>query len=280
MIVDSHCHTSDRWYEPVEVLIGQMDRIGIDAAVLTQYSGQFDNSYQTHCSRRYPGRLVSVVVVDTRSEDAPDHLSDLVADGAVGVRLKPTVRSTGPHPLAIWRRAAELGITVTSLGSENDFLDPAFEAIIQEFPDLQITIEHLGTRGKTGLSYSPEAAERVFGLSRHANVNLKFHGLAEFSPRTADRTSPEPFITPLRPHLAMALEAFGADRLLWGSDFPPVSAREGYAGSLTYPMQAFRDLGASEEDLGRLFGGNAARLFRIPPAGSTAKPEAYDAVTR
>lgn len=277
MIVDAHCHTSDRWYEPVEVLVSQMDRIGIDTGVLTQYSGQFDNSYQAECVRRFPDRLVSVVVVDTASPDAPQKLNEWVEDGAVGLRLRALARSEGSDPLALWRRAAELGITVTSLGSEAEFLDPRFEEVLREFPELQITIEHLGTRGKTGLSYSTEDAGRVFALSRYQNANLKFHGLAEFSPRTPDRTAFEPFVTPLRPHLKMALEAFGADRLIWGSDFPPVSAREGYEAALKYPLRAFRDLGASETEIGKLFGGNAARLFRVPGRQPVGKG-AFDAV--
>ena len=34
------------------------------------------------------------------------------------------------------------------------------------------------------------------------------------------------------PLLKMTLDAFGSDRMMWGSDFPPVSFREGYRNSL------------------------------------------------
>lgn len=280
MIVDSHCHTSDRWYEPAEVLIAQMNRLHIDAAVLTQYSGQFDNSYQARCVARYPGRLVSVVVVDITSPRAPEDLERWVDDGAVGLRLRPRDRSPGDDPLAIWRKAASLGITVTSLGTPDEFLSNEFREVLGTFPKLPVIIEHLGTRGETGHQYTPEKASEVFGLSRHANAHLKFHGLAEFSPRLPDRTSPERFIKPLRPHLRLALEAFGADRLLWGSDFPPVSAREGYESALTGPMEALKEIGASPSDLDMMFGANAARLFRVAKAGklptaATGKPNAY-----
>ena len=63
-IVDSHCHVSRTWYEPVEVLLFQMERNGVDHAALIQMQGQFDNRYQQECVKRYPGKFASVVVVD------------------------------------------------------------------------------------------------------------------------------------------------------------------------------------------------------------------------
>ena len=50
----------------------------------------------------------------------------------------------------------------------------------------------------------------------------------------------------------MAIEAFRPNRVMWGSDYPPVSSREGYAHSLEYPMQYLSNL--SEEDRAWIFG--------------------------
>jgi L-fuconolactonase len=82
-IVDSHCHAALGWYEPIEVLLSQMDRNGVELAALIQINGQSDNSYQAECVRRYPDRLRSVVIVDTSSPDAPSELERLVAEGAM-----------------------------------------------------------------------------------------------------------------------------------------------------------------------------------------------------
>ena len=38
--------------------------------------------------------------------------------------------------------------------------------------------------------------------------------------------------TEIPPYLEMALEAFGPHRIMWGSDYPPVSVREGYHNAL------------------------------------------------
>ena len=35
-IVDSHCHAARGWYEPIEVLLSQLDRNGVELAALIQ----------------------------------------------------------------------------------------------------------------------------------------------------------------------------------------------------------------------------------------------------
>ena len=91
VIVDAHCHASLDWYEPIETLLFEMDRNGVDQAVLIQINGQFDNSYQAEAVRRYPGRFCSVVLVDPLQPDAPKTLERLVDGGASGVRLMTTM---------------------------------------------------------------------------------------------------------------------------------------------------------------------------------------------
>ena len=76
-IVDSHCHVSQDWYEPVESLLFQMEQNGVDKAVLIQMGGQYDNAYQFECVRRFPKRFSSVVGVNTDRQDAPRILERL-----------------------------------------------------------------------------------------------------------------------------------------------------------------------------------------------------------
>ena len=50
-VVDTHCHASPYWFEPVEVLLDEMGRNGVDHAVLTQFFGVYDNSYLVECTK-------------------------------------------------------------------------------------------------------------------------------------------------------------------------------------------------------------------------------------
>ena len=59
----------------------------------------------------------------------------------------------------------------------------------------------------------------------------------------------------------MAYDAFGPQRLMWGSDYPPVSGREGYwnalHGILEHP--AFR----TDEDREWVMGKTAVKVFKL-----------------
>src|ERR1700674_2366830 len=145
VIVDSHCHVSDCWYEPVEVLVSQMDRNGVAHAVLIQMNGQANNAYQAACVQKYPGRFASVVIVDVERADAPTTLARVAEEGASGVRLSPKTRSPGDDPFAIWRAAARLGLAVSCGGAAADFASPKFAALVQAVPDARIVVEHLGS---------------------------------------------------------------------------------------------------------------------------------------
>jgi L-fuconolactonase len=259
IVVDSHCHALPHWFEPVEVLLHQMDANGVEKATLVQVRGQFDNRYVIECVRRFPARLCALVGVDTDRPDASEMLAHWVGEGAVGVRLDATTRSPGSDPLAMWRTAAELGIPVSVFGSSDEFTSRRFEQVLTELPSLPIIIEHLGRIGRDEAPPYPRF-RKILALARYPNAYMKIHGLGEICAR------PMPFPQPMRfesipPFMEMAYDAFGANRIMWGSDFPPVAGREGYRNALRWPMEhiPFRD----DADKERIFGGTALFLFRF-----------------
>ncbi len=261
-VVDSHCHVSPVWYEPVEILLHQMDRNGVDQAVLIQMMGQYDNRYQVDCVRRYPGRFAPVVLVDVQQPAAADELSRLADDGASGVRLTANTRSPGADPLAIWRAAERLRLPVSCAGAAADFASEGFAALLEALPQLAVVIEHLGSLGQPrGNPAAPETAARVMALARFANVTMKITGLGEFSRRAMPVQQPSPFEQPVPDLLQQAIAAFGPERLMWGSDYPPVSAREGYANALRWPREQLAHLGPPACDA--VFGGTALRVFPV-----------------
>ena len=266
IIVDTHCHASPYWFEPVEVLLDQMTRHGVDKAALIQFRGVFDNSYLIECMNRFPGRFSAVVIVDTSQADAPHRLHEWVKQGAEGVRLAPLERSPGNDPLAIWRQAAELGIVVSCLGTVEEFASPEFEGVIQAFPSLNIIIEHLGGAGayfgpgREDATVPYEIYRQVLALANYPNTYMKVPGLGEFCPRPMPFVEPMPF-TDIPPLIEMAIDAFGANRLMWGSDFPPSAAREGYGNTLRFPMEHVKF--KSEEDKAWVFGETATTLWQF-----------------
>jgi L-fuconolactonase len=183
---------------------------------------------------------------------------------ASGVRLRATTRSPGDDPLAIWRAAGRLGLAVSCSGSGAEFAADDFAALVQSLPGVTIVIEHLGSHSRPDMTDAERAArQRAFALSRFPNCSIKVTGLGEFCQRAMPVTEPFPFVRPIPPYLSQVCDAFGPQRMMWGSDYPPVDAREGYGNALRGTMAQFAERG--EDDRAAIFGGTARALF--PPRG-------------
>jgi L-fuconolactonase len=258
-IVDTHCHAGHNWFEPVEMLLNQMNANGVDKGALIQHRGTYDNGYLLECARRFPRRFAVVAMVDTARDDAPEQLQRWADEGVVGVRLAPLERSPSSDPLAVWRKAAELGLVVSSLGDVAGFASQVFEDAVAEFADMPIIIEHLAGVGQ-GASPPYSEFKRVLALSRYPNTYIKVGGLGEISTRP-------PVLEPgfrfedTPPLVEMAYDAFGPRRMMWGSDYPPVSGREGYRNALqgVANHRALRD----PEDRAWVMGKTALGVFRL-----------------
>jgi L-fuconolactonase len=259
-IVDSHCHASHAWFEPVETLVHEMDQNGVQHAILIQIRGQYDNSYQFECVQRFPGRFANVIGLDWERADAPAQLEQLAAQGASGLRLSPRTRSPGDDPLAIWRAAERLGLPVSCIGTAAEFAADDFVQLVEALPRLTIVLEHLAGIG-FGRASDPAAVERVIALSRFPNLYVKIPGLGEFCERAMPVREPFPFVEPIPPLFGRFFDAFGASRLMWGSDFPPVAGREGYRNALRLAMAQFQD--RPEADREAIFGGTALKVFAL-----------------
>ncbi|MBI2858377.1 MAG: amidohydrolase [Chloroflexi bacterium] len=261
-IVDTQVHTSLNWFEPVEVIIFQMDRAVVEKATLVQLEGQADNSYILDCARRFPGRFCPVVYVDHKRPDAPATLKKLVQQGAGGIRVKPTSRSPGTDPLAIWRTCNDLKLTVSTNGKESDFGSEQFSRLVKEMPQVPFVIEHLA-HPEPDEPPPYEGYRKVLALARLPNVYIKVGGLNEICQRPYPPYH-EPLYTPdnIPPFIRMAFEAFGARRMMWGSDYPPVSKNEGYTNCLAYLLEHLAAF-TTAEDREWITGKTALSVFRF-----------------
>jgi L-fuconolactonase len=246
----------------VESLLFQMERNGVERAVLIQMFGQFDNREILDASTRYPGRFAPVVMVNSADPSATETLRQLAHEGARGVRLEAMTRSPGADSLAIWRCAAELGLAVSCNGNTVDYLDERFQRVLEAFPELPIVIEHLGRDGgnPAGIEHEERDFDALLEVARYPNLYLRFHGRGELLYRQATFVGEiTPFVPASRDRLRDAILAFGPERMMWGSDYPPVAGREGYLNALELPRKALSFLG--DAALGQLFGRTAARIF-------------------
>jgi len=258
LIVDSHCHASEQFFEPVEVLAYQMERYEVQHAALIQMRGQFDNTYQEECIRRYPGRFTSVVAINVQRNEALVVLEDWVRRGAVGVRLRVADSE------AVWRHAARLGIAVSAQGSAVEFASEHFARLVNDLPNMPIVLEHYAGLHHVAAGSAPgdDVVSRVLGLARYPNIYVKVHGLGEFSERALPMTADFPFVRPIPGVLDHVASAFGADKMMWGSDFPPCASREGYRNALRHTLSVLEGT-FDTQALAKIFGGNALKVFPL-----------------
>ncbi|MCL2669380.1 MAG: amidohydrolase [Syntrophaceae bacterium] len=266
LVIDTHCHCSKYYYEDAEVLSFQMNRCGVEKAVIVQHMGNYFNEYAIECVRRFPGRFAAVVIIDTDKPDAAATLAHWAAEGASGVRLQASTRSPGDDPLAIWRKAGELGLSAAVLGSEEEFASNEFAGLIEKVPETTIILEHLGLcppHGEFPDEKPPYATYRkVLNLAKYPNTLMKFPGIGMLTKRTRPFRQPMPFEN-IPPFAQMAFEAFGPQRMMWGSNFPVCSAQEGYVNCFQFLRDHMTFAGADGQEW--IFGKTALSVYFSRP---------------
>lgn len=261
MIVDTHAHASPFWFEPIEVLLFQMNRNGVAKTMLVAINGQTDekyNRYLIECAQKFPGRFAPIILVDPERADAPTMLKHWASQGAAGVRLKVAARSPGSDPLSIWRACADLGLVVScQVRRLEEFASDELRILVAALPNLIFIIEHLGKPNLDEAAPYPNY-KQALNLARFPNVYIKVGGLGEICRR------PYPFREPfyrgeVPPFIKMAYDAFGAARMMWGSNYPPSSQVEGYRNTLGY-LDEYLDSFCSAQDQAWIFGKTALTL--------------------
>lgn len=136
-------------------------------------------------------------------------------------------------------------------------------ALADAVPDLAIVLDHLGKPAIATDDHRSWAAS-LSELSRRDNVVCKVSGLP---PQTGTESWT---LDELRPYLDTALDAFGADRLLFGSDWPASSGQSSYDRWLDAVLEWAAPLSAAERSA--VLSDTAARVYRLPTGPSA--PEA------
>jgi L-fuconolactonase len=125
---------------------------------------------------------------------------------------------------------------------------------VDRHPDQFFVVDHLAKpRVKAGET-SPWA-ERIRELSRRPNVYCKISGLAteaDYQNWTEGQ---------LRPYLDVVLDAFGPERLMFGSDWPVCLVAVSYAEWVSIIERFVESLSQSERE--RIWSGTAIEAYRL-----------------
>jgi predicted TIM-barrel fold metal-dependent hydrolase len=247
----------------VELFLDYMEEAGVARAVFVQpWFYHWDNDYLVRCLARHPDRFRGVCVVDPRGAEAPAALRRWRERGVTGIRLRALRDGERPQAgvwfgtddtLPLWEAIAETDTIVCPLGAGADLV--RLHDLTRRFPSVRVVVDHLNNpdpaRGLDQPAF--RALLEVAGLPQ---VHVKLSGFHHWCRQRYPYADGLPFVE-------AAVRAFGADRCMWGSDFPHVLAGCGYVRSRHFLPRAATFLSKSELDA--VMGGTAERLW-FPPS--------------
>ncbi len=174
-----------------------------------------------------------------------------------GIRVsgsKLIEHGTTPAFLDAMRRLADAGLSLDlNGGAYLPFVPPLTKAV----SNLRIMIDHVGGAGDAA-SLKPEWRDGIRAAGESANVFCKVSALAEQT-RTASGQAPtDPAY--YRPILDAVWEAFGADRVVYGSNWPVSEKGTSFANCLRIVREYFATKGPEAE--AKYFVKNSRAVYR------------------
>jgi L-fuconolactonase len=262
----------------VELAREAMDAVGVDIALAVT-----DEAFIDLAHARYPGRFPGVHTLWHTHPDLAGEVRRIRAHPAMvagralvgdflNARMRPEFELGIFDP--IYATAAEVGLPIfnsTHGGCAH------MAAIAERHPDLVLIIDHIGVAQHPvsppeTMSWAP--FEDLLALARYPNMHVKLCG----APLLSQQTYP---YRDIWPNLRRMIDAFGPDRILWGSDYTrlrsadlPLGERPrrrgiSYTENLNHLLHG--DL-LSWGEKEKILGGNARRLFNLMPASQDWGP--------
>jgi L-fuconolactonase len=244
----------------IECALAAMDAVGVDAAIIdflldAPGSTWTNNSYTEAASLRFPKRIASVVRgVDYSAPDVEDSIAYLrTRPGVLGVRISVAEEEDevllGKEIFFSAMQKHDVPLLVFCRGR----LAP-IERIARAYPDLSVFIVHWGLPQPPSKLDDPpfRRLPDLVALSACPNISVGVIGGPSMSQQNY------PFLD-LWPHFESLVDAFGIDRVAWGSDFSRLWGICTYAEQFGYLWYSDR---LAKGDRTKIFGQNLRRILR------------------
>ena len=149
-----------------------------------------------------------------------------------------------PGVRALWSKAVELGLIVELHIGPN--FGKQVADVLRDIPETVVLIDHLAEPHMgDGVEYAD-----ILELAKFPNVYMKLSGIGHFA-------DDGPLFESAIPFTQRVIEAFGPDRMVWGSGVPEI---------VDVHMSGY-----SAEDRAKVKGGNLAQLLRWPGGNARAR---------
>ncbi|KAA0044564.1 2-pyrone-4,6-dicarbaxylate hydrolase [Cucumis melo var. makuwa] len=280
-VIDSHLHV---WASPeeaaakypyfpgqeptltghVDFLLQSMEEAGVDGALIVQpINHKFDHSYVTSVINKYPNKFVGCCLANPAKDGSGiQQLEHLVTkDGYSAVRFNPYLWPSGQKMTnevgkALFSTAGKLGIPVGFMCMKGLSLHvEEIKELCTEFPSTTVLLDHLGFCKPPENEEDSLALSHLLELASFPQIYVKFSALFRVSRR------PFPYLDLTR-LLSQIVSSFGANRIMWGSDFPFVVLECGYNGAIDAVTLIANEISLSSGELEWIKGKTVAHLFQ------------------
>jgi predicted TIM-barrel fold metal-dependent hydrolase len=201
--------------DPLADYIARMEEEGIDRAVLVHPEPYGDDHrLALDCVAARPDLFKTTALFYPKDDDAPRKLRQLVADHSdalVAFRFHAHENKrdyldsfSDSNVRRLWQTAGELGLII-ELHIGPDYAAQA-AAAAQEFSDFPVLIDHMA---EAKFATGPDFSDTI-RMSELDNVYMKLSGLNHYA-------EDEPLYESVIPFSRWVADAFGPDRMVWGS---------------------------------------------------------------
>ena len=251
-----------RSFEPDD-LSPELDTAGIDLTVAVEAADGVEENAALLANARAHDWIAGVVGWAPLAK--PGEVNRAL-DALAGERLLVGVRhliNVEPDPDWIVRPEVLQGLGIlSSRGLSFDYVGilprhlEHVPLVAQRLPDLRIVIDHLGKPPIAARAWEPWST-LIARAARMPNVFAKLSGLDAGGADTWTAAD-------IAPYIDRALQLFGPERLMFGSDWPVANLRGGYGKVWRETNRVLARLSRDERD--RILGGTAIAFYRLPSA--------------
>ena len=241
-----------------EVFLSNMDYAQVGGAVVVQeFIDGLQNDYLETVKNTYPDRFFVFGMCDYFSPDFLEQARGLARRGFKGLAVpghrlitdSRRIRLNSPEMMSLFHFMEDIGMTLSVCLAPENLQTGEMEEVIQECPKLKIAIGHFGMVTTPGW-------EQQIGLARYDNVMVESGGITwlfnkEFYPFAGAVDA-----------IRQAIDMVGADKLMWGSDYPRTITAITYR--MSYDFVAKSDE-LTDEEKRAFLGGNAKAFYGFGP---------------
>lgn len=247
-----------RDFEPAD-LRPILARHGIARTVLVQAADSVDETRHMLTQKaEHPDMIAGVVGwVDMAAKDAPETIAALKAIGGL-VGIRPMIQDIAEVE---WMLRPELTPAFQALVN----LDLAFDALVKpphlkalrhlldRHPTLRVVVDH-GAKPAIAVDGYAGWSDDMAAIAADGRTYCKLSGLVT-------EARPDWTVDQLRPYVERLIALFGADRLMWGSDWPVVDLARGYDAWVAATDTLLAGVEASAR--AAILGGTARRFYHL-----------------